>query len=48
MNNSQLEAIVLGNFGNIHLDIGEYFEVHETKYKKIALLNKVLRFSQSD
>ena len=26
MNNSQLEAIVIGNFGNIHLDIGEYFE----------------------
>ena len=26
MNNSQLEAIVIGNFGNIHLDKGEYFE----------------------
>lgn len=26
MNNSQLEAIIIGNFGNIHLDIGEYFE----------------------
>ena len=26
MNNSQLEAIVIGNFGNIHLDQGEYLE----------------------
>mgnify|MGYP006179348655 CR=1 FL=1 len=26
MNNSQLEAIVIGNFGNIHLDKGKYFE----------------------
>ena len=26
MNNSQLEAIVIGNLGNIHLDKGEYFE----------------------
>ena len=26
MNNTQLEAIVIGNFGNIHLDKGEYFE----------------------
>ena len=26
MNNARLEAIIIGNFGNLHLDQGEYFE----------------------
>ena len=26
----------------------EYFEVHETKYKKIALLHKAIKISQSN
>ena len=25
MNNARLEAIIIGNFGNLHLDQGEYF-----------------------
>ena len=29
LNNSRLEAIVIGNLGNIHLDQNEYFEAME-------------------
>tara|TARA_B110000003_G_scaffold272413_1_gene308243 strand:+ start:253 stop:1869 length:1617 start_codon:yes stop_codon:yes gene_type:complete len=33
INNSRLEAIIIGNFGNLHLDKGEYFESIK-KYNK--------------
>ena len=33
MNNARLEAIIIGNFANLHLDKGEYFEAIE-KYNK--------------
>ena len=37
MNNARLEAIIIGNFGNLHLDQGEYFESikYYNKAKKI-------------
>ena len=33
MNNARLEAIIIGNFANLHLDKGEYFEAIK-KYNK--------------
>ena len=33
LNNARLEAIIIGNFGNLHLDQGEYFECIK-KYNK--------------
>ena len=37
MNNARLEAVIIGNFGNLHLDQGEYFESikYYNKAKKI-------------